>query len=305
MMHHDEVTKFPRRRSAYVAIFLVLVFALSGCASGGGGGGSATATTTKGTIPKFDKKSTMGVIQARGKLIVGVVPNMAPFSAQDPNQGTWEGFDIELAEQIARSIFGTNIEGRIQWIPLEARDREDALAQQRVDIALGRYVITLARKRYVDFAGPYYRSTQDVLVKEGRSNTDTDIRSLAQLTGKKICVVPGSTNVDALAEALPGGDLTTTQTTVTRCGALLTNGTVTAVAADHVDTIPFLLTAGDDYVALKDQYGSQPYGVGIHLGTTDLRSHINTVIEQWTDYDSLYRSTTGDNSSKKPKVDRY
>lgn len=296
-------SKASRLAVGLVAATLALI--LSGC-GGLGSGSSAPTQIEEGEIPIFDDGTTMKTVQDRGRLIVGVTPDQAPFASQNPNTGSWEGFDIETTYQIARSIFGTDIEGRVQFIPIEARDRESALSERRVDMAVGRYVITIARKRFVDFAGPYYTSTQNVMVRTKVANrtTETTIGSFASLNGKNVCTATGSTNLDALRSLAPAATLVN-KATLGECSASLIAGQVSAVAADHVDLLPYTSALGRDYGVLSTSYGEQPYGIGVRLNNTEFRSHINGVLETWKNWNSEYTRTTGDRQGQQPATDRY
>lgn len=304
---------FSSRRRSFGAIAMALVMAvtLSGCLGGfGGSGGTTTKKEDKNGPPKFEKGTSMETIQQRGKLFVGVIPNEAPFTSLNRNQGTWQGFDVEVAQEIARAIFGANIEGKIEWIPLQPNEREDAIRGKRVDIAVGRYVITQGRKNFVDFAGPYYMATQDIIVRAnprgGRNvTTTTEIKTLFELNGRKVCSVTGSTNIDALAAAVPRSDRSVVQPSVSECMSKLGNNSVDAVAAMHVDLIPALKAAGDNVALFPGSYGAEPFGIGMAKGDTKFRSFLNDTIENWQDWDEAYQTTTGDRSVDKPTVDRY
>ncbi len=50
--------------------------------------------------------STMAAIAERGRLIVGVDQNTYLFGSRNPATGQLEGFDIDVAREIARGIFG-------------------------------------------------------------------------------------------------------------------------------------------------------------------------------------------------------
>ncbi len=304
---------FYSRRRALISTLLAALMALSltGCL-GGISSDSSTDTNSKDKEgpPTFEKGTAMKTIQDRGKIYIGVVPGQAPFSSINNNQGTWVGFDVETGKMIARSIFGDNIEGKIEWIPLQPADREDAIIGKRVDIALGRYVVTQGRKNLVDFAGPYYIATQDIVVRENprldnRATTTTAIEALYDLNGRRVCTVTGSTNVDALAAAVPRADRSLIMPSVPECMSRLSAESVEAVAAMHVDLIPSLKTAGSRVAVFAGSYGAEPYGIGVMKGDTKFRSFLNDSLTEWEEWDATYRTATGDQQGKKPEVDRY
>jgi ABC-type amino acid transport substrate-binding protein len=294
------------KAAVVMAVASLLLGACGGGAGGGGGGTSKRGTGEDETAPgKFDAGSTMKRIQDRGKLIVGITPEAYPFAYIDRNTGEVAGFDVEIAKEIAKGIFGSRIEDKVQFLQIDARDREIALEGKRVDIALGRYAISVARKNYVDFAGPYYVATQAAVVKSVRGRTE-GIDSVLELAGKKVCVVTGSTDVPALQVQAPGVDANTAVKTVQECGVLLQNGTVQGVVADYVDA-QVLTTV--DQLEMLPAYNPVPYGIGVQKGVLDFRTYINDRLEnQIADvWDDLFNRSVGATGADgdQPPVDRY
>lgn len=292
-----------------VATSVLLTAFLSGCGAtsfqkNGATPGPAVDTSGAGV---FEAGSTMARIQERGKLNVGTSFNLGPFASQNEVTGSPEGFDVDLAKWIATGIFGTNIEGKITFIELDPRDRELALEQGKVDIVIGRYDVSAARKRFVDFAGPYYVTHQVVFVVGSDVPNGIPVSSFIGLNGRKVCVVRGSTNVEALTVNLPAVDTSMVQNTVAECGVALMNGSVAAVAADAVDATPYLATAGPSVRVLVANYGALPYGVGIRKTVSDLREFVNNRISAWSGYGASQSQFLSNvpGSGGQPVVDRY
>jgi ABC-type amino acid transport substrate-binding protein len=300
-----------RFRSALRAIAVTgLVVALSGCGVGGdlaGGKKSPAAAKDKSGKGVFKDGTTMKNIQNRGKLIVGVNFGLAPFAYKNSVTGSPEGFDVEMVKWIATGIFGSNIENKITWVELSPFDRELALEQDRVDIVVGRYDVTAARKRFVDFAGPYYISHQALIVANLDDSRSRGVTSLLQLNGRKVCTVRGSANVDAILGVLPAANVSVTGNTVADCGVQLFNGNVQGILADSVDATPWLQAAGSDAKVISATYGALPYGVGLRLDRDDMREYLNTQLDAWKDWnvakDQFLRGVPGDLGQ--PEVDRY
>ena len=78
------------------------------------------------------------------RLIVGVDQNTFMFGYRDPSSGQLEGFDIDLAREIARRIFGDP--DRVELQVVEAGQRESALASGQVDLVVRTFSITCERK---------------------------------------------------------------------------------------------------------------------------------------------------------------
>jgi polar amino acid transport system substrate-binding protein len=89
--------------------------------------------------------STMAAIAERGRLIVGVDQNTNPFGYRDPASGQLEGFDIDVAREIARAIFGDP--DRIDLRVYEADQRVPVLQSGQVDLVVRTFSITCGQRR--------------------------------------------------------------------------------------------------------------------------------------------------------------
>lgn len=83
-------------------------------------------------------------------LRVGVKSDLPPLAEQLPD-GSWQGFEIDIANEIAER-WGASIE----WVPLLNVERLEAVATGDVDFAIAQISVTPARSRIVDFSPPYY-----------------------------------------------------------------------------------------------------------------------------------------------------
>ena len=133
----------------------------------------------------------MAAIAERGRLVVGVDQNTSPFGYRNPTSGQLEGFDIDVAREIARRIFGDP--DRIDPLVVDASQRESALQSGEVDVVVRTYSITCERKQVVDFSTVYFVANQKILARKG-----SGIDSAAALAGKRVCAVSGTTSLSAL-----------------------------------------------------------------------------------------------------------
>ena len=102
--------------------------------------------------PASSGSPTIDRIASRGKLVVAIqeTPGLA---ARSSDSGGYTGFDVALLGLIARDL-GVD-PARTSFKPLAASSREAALGRAEVDLVLGGYEITAARRATVDIAGPY------------------------------------------------------------------------------------------------------------------------------------------------------
>ena len=84
------------------ALTLAALFVVSAC--GGAGTGAASAAPVK---PSFAAGSYMATIQASGKLRVGTRDDNVPFGLKNPTTSKYEGFDVDIARELAKALFGT------------------------------------------------------------------------------------------------------------------------------------------------------------------------------------------------------
>jgi polar amino acid transport system substrate-binding protein len=229
--------------------------------------------------------STMAAIAERGRLIVGVDQNTYFFGSRNPASGQPEGFDIDLAREIARHIFGDP--DRIQFRVVDASQRETALQSGLVDLVVRTYTITCDRKQKVDFSTVYYYAHQRILAAKG---------SGIDLSGKRVCAVSGTTSLSRLFALDPRPTLLGVSTW-TDCLLLFQQGQVDAISTD--DVVLAGLEAQDhlNVEVVGPDMSVEPYGVGVKKENSDLVRFVNGVLEQMRDdgtwerlYDAHLRS---------------
>jgi len=134
----------------------------------------------------------LGDVRARGRLLVGVTETSPPFSFRDGPKGI-VGYDVDLAEQVAKSL-GVATEK----IPIINAERIAALQQDRVDLVAVGMTRSKGRAKDVDFSYAYLDSPHMVLVRK-----DAGIDRVGALAGRKLALVR-SASVDAeLKAAVP------------------------------------------------------------------------------------------------------
>jgi polar amino acid transport system substrate-binding protein len=215
--------------------------------------------------------STMAAIAERGRLIVGVDQNTYLFGFRNPATGQLEGFDIDIAREIARSIFGDP--DRIQLRVVDASQRESALQSGEVDLVARTFSITCDRKRNVAFSTVYYYANQRILTVKG-----SGIDSPAALSGKRVCAVSGTTSLSALFALNPRPKLFSA-TTWTDCLVMLQQGQVDAISTDDV-VLSGLALQDPNVEVVGPSIAVEPYGIGIKKENADLVRFVNAVLEQ-------------------------
>ena len=116
-------------------------------------------------------------IRQSGVVRIGVRDAHPPLC--ESNNVKFEGFEIDLANAIAKEIFGKK-EGKIEFIPLSVNDSIPFLEANKLDLVIGLFSITNERKRKIDFSLPYLSVNLGILTRKADAFTD-----IAQLYDKK------------------------------------------------------------------------------------------------------------------------
>lgn len=136
-------------------------------------------------------------IHDTGTLRIAHRSDSRPFSFLDA-QGYPAGYTIDLCRRVAESLrrdLGLPSLA-ITWVRVDARTRFSVLANGEADMECGSTTISLSRMRRVDFSNLIFVESTGVLVREA------GLRRFEDLAGRKIGVVPGSTNERAIKEQL-------------------------------------------------------------------------------------------------------
>src|SRR5688572_9548929 len=72
--------------------------------SGASGGETTPAATEEAAVEKFDPSTTLGAIQEKGEITIGVKFDVPPFGVKNPQTGDVEGFDIEMGKAVAEKL---------------------------------------------------------------------------------------------------------------------------------------------------------------------------------------------------------
>jgi polar amino acid transport system substrate-binding protein len=180
---------------------------------------------------------------------VGVKDNLPPLGFRNSSD-VLEGFEIDLARQLAQELLGDA--RKIELVPLGNGERFDALWEGRVDVVIAQVTLTRNRSRVVTFSPPYYVASTVVIVPRSRPAPPDTIAVLRHSSA--IAMVQfhhpqaKTVAVDSYSEGL----------------AALTRGDVTAFAADHL-AVHQWLTANPAYTTLAP-IGSHSLAIAMPRG---------------------------------------
>jgi ABC-type amino acid transport substrate-binding protein len=208
-----------------------------------------------------------------------------PFSFRD-RDGRPRGYSVELCARVAAALqkeLGLAAID-VKWRPVDASNRLSAVASGEVAAECGTTTITLSRLASVDFSVPIFVDGGSVLVRD-----DAKIARLADLKGRKVAVIGGTTTEQALARALAAIDSPAVVVRVKDAAegmAKLAQRDVDGFASDRIVLTGLRARAtGGEALALLDQdFSYEPYAIVVRRDDPDFRLAVNRALV------ALYRS---------------
>ncbi len=202
------------------------------------------------------------------------------FGLQNTATGEMEGFEVDLAYEIAGKIFGcTAAEAKekklVAFQGVTAKTRGPLLDNGEVDLVIATYTITEERKESWNFSDPYYTDAVGLLVLK-----DSGITSCADLDGKIIAVSQGSTTKKVFQEYLDEQGIDVKPEFEEFDGY---PSMAAALSAKNVDvfSVDRAILAGyndDTTIILEDRFAEQDYGVASKLDNKGLAALVNEVV---------------------------
>jgi polar amino acid transport system substrate-binding protein len=220
-------------------------------------------------------------IRKRGYLVVGISSDTRLLGARDLKKNVFEGLDIEMAQAVAKAVFGSVTAQNLRFKAISAGDRVPLLqagvanGKGGVDLVARAMTMNCQRWSQVAFGGPYFVSYLRLLVR-----SDDKVTSLADAgkQGKKVCATNGSTTlakVSSVKGVKPVGVALTTD-----CMVLWQQGQVDAVAADDAILAGLKVQDPNAKIVGDPTVETEPYGLAVAKEHKDFAAYINGVLEQ-------------------------
>jgi glutamate transport system substrate-binding protein len=244
------------------------VLAIAGCggdddeasSTGATAGGEATPAAS---VEKFAADTTLGKIQAKGEMTIGVKFDVPPFGVKNPQSGEVEGFDVEMGKAVAAKL-GV----KPKFIEAISDNRIPFLEDGTADLILSTMTINEERVGQISFSDPYFIARGRVLVPG-----DSTITGVADLAGKNVCTALGSTYEANLKKQAPDAKLKLVDS-YSECLELVQNGAVDAVSTDDV-ILTGMIIQDDTLKLVGDQLTQEPYGAGIKKDDAQMVDFVN------------------------------
>jgi ABC-type amino acid transport substrate-binding protein len=250
-------------------LLLALLAALTAVAGCGEDDDEDQPAQQQEEVRKFPASTTMGKLQQKGEITIGVKFDVPPFGFKNPQTNDVEGFDIDLGKAIADEL-GV----QPKFIEAISDNRIPFLKRGTADLILSTMTINQERDQEIDFSTPYYIAEGRILVP-----TDSDIMGLEGLEGNSVCTALGSTYEETISERAPDADLKLVDS-YSECLELVQNKSVDAVSTDDV-ILTGMIIQDDGLKLVGDKLTTEPYGAGIKDGDAQFQEFVDGVIESY------------------------
>nr|WP_184485432.1 glutamate ABC transporter substrate-binding protein [Saccharopolyspora gloriosae] len=225
----------------------------------------------------------MQKIQDRGHLRIGTRYDHPGLSAGNL-RGQQEGFEIDLGEYIAGKL-GLRAD-QIQYVEASSANREQFLAQDKVDLVMATYSITDKRKKVVSFAGPYAAISLDMVALRGNP---AGIQDPQTPRGTRVCSTTGGQVSATIREEFPQTDLIEFDVS-SKCIDALKNGTVDALATHGPIGAGYVSKDTEELEMVGRPFYQDNWAIGISKGDTGFCQWLGRTLQQASDDGSYSRA---------------
>jgi len=218
-----------------------------------------------------------------------------PYAFPDANTRQIVGFDVDICNALAKGL-GV----KLQHKPVSTDARIPELKTRRVDVLAAAMAYMPARASQVDFSYQYFVAPIKVLVRDS-----SPIKTVADLTGKKISASEGSSSAAVGATKLPNSRMLTFHD-ISSGFLALQQGKVDGLVAGQLILTRFMREAeqkgGEQYRLLPSSIFEERVGVTINKNEPALMAAINQILQAYEKSGELqvsFDKWLGTNSSYK------
>jgi len=246
----------------YLALFLTMAMSVTMLAGCGGG-----------EQPAQDNVETPADSAERTTFTIGFDAEYPPYGYRT-DAGDYEGFDIDLAQEVCNRRGWELIKQPIDW---NTKDME--LNSGSIDCIWNGFTMTGREDSYT-FSEPYVDNSIVFVVL-----ADSDIQTAADLAGKVVVTQADSSALSAL-ESEDNAELTASFATLEQIADYnsafmnLEAGVDDAIAVDIGVAQYQLQSRGDKFRMLEEPISTEQYAIGFKQGNTELRDQVQETLDE-------------------------
>ncbi len=246
----------------YLALFLTMAMSVPMLAGCGGG-----------EQPAQDNVETPADSAERTTFTIGFDAEYPPYGYRT-DAGDYEGFDIDLAQEVCNRRGWELIKQPIDW---NTKDME--LNSGSIDCIWNGFTMTGREDSYT-FSEPYVDNSIVFVVL-----ADSDIQTAADLAGKVVVTQADSSALSAL-ESEDNAELTASFATLEQIADYnsafmnLEAGVDDAIAVDIGVAQYQLQSRGDKFRMLEEPLSTEQYAIGFKQGNTELRDQVQETLDE-------------------------
>ena len=216
--------------------------------------------------------STLEQVKKTKKIRIGYRADKPPMSFVDRNNEL-VGYSIDLCLRMVDEL-KTTLEMpdiKIEYVPVNASNRFDALTDNSIDILCGVTTKTISRSELVDFTQPTFVTGAALLTLK-----TLQVQNISELSGKKIAVVKDTTTYDSLTKMLKreGSDaeVVTVKTAVEGMNAV-TSGEVDAFSGDQIVLVGLIINSDNpkQFALTENVFSFEPFALAVRKNDSDFR----------------------------------
>jgi ABC-type amino acid transport substrate-binding protein len=217
-------------------------------------------------------------VQQAGVLIVAFDASYPPFETTD-GQGNFSGFDVDVAQEIARRL-GVSV----QVANIAFDSLYDAIAARKADVVISGLRYEAERTRDVIYTTSYFDAGQVLVVRAGDA-----INKAADLAGRRVAAEwasEGEVEAQKLAKKAAGMQVRE-YTTLDEAFGALRSGVVDALATDHASALGLAKSQG--VRLLLPPFAPDPLVIAGHGQDRTLMTEVSRIVKAMRDEGVLDR----------------
>jgi general L-amino acid transport system substrate-binding protein len=231
---------------------------------------------------------TLDTVRARGQVLCGTGGEIPGFSMLD-STGVMRGLDADYCRAVAAAVLGDA--KKVKFVPVTAQTRFTALQSGEIDLLVRNTGWSLSRESSLglEFAGVNFWDGTSIIVK-----TASGLKSVKQLGGASICVLPGTTTELDLADWARAENITYTPVLIGSLAEIrqaFLAGRCDGYTTDSSQIAGFRFTQGakaGELSILPEPIGLGPSGAAVRKGDDRWLD-----IVRWTHFATLVAESLG------------